>query len=861
MTGDQEDFLDNPRLADAGYRALIEQIPAVTYIDAVSPSHRTLFVSPQAEELTGYPVSAWIDEPDFWFDTLLHPEDRVRSLELWDDPEEEERGTHTCECRIVTADGTVKWVRDDAYLVRRDDDTPMFWRGVLIDITQMKQAEVALRASEEKFRVLAEQLPAVVYIDSHEAEPRSLYVSPNVEEILGDPVELYLAEGAQWTKRIHPEDIDEVMRGWAESVDSLKPFAAEYRWLRPSSEVLWVRDSAIPVRDEHGSVLYWQGVILDISARRDAEDKLARSRTRFEGLIEQLPAIVYENRRDDERRTLYVSHHVEDVLGYSREEWLDQPDMWMELLHPDDREIVLAAHDLHNETGRPWNRDYRLIASDGRSIWVRDRATLVQQDTGVATWQGLMLDITAEKTAEEELSRARDELEFRVIARTSELAEANEMMSLEFGERRRVEAKLAEAQERYRTLVEHIPAAAYIWEVGPLAGHSVSDEPSPSYISPQIEQLVGFTAKEWLDPPDFWASRVHPHDKDRIERAARSSMRTGQDFSEEFRILRKNGDIVWVLDHSTLLTRDRMGQPELFQGVMIDITARKRAEAEAMEAEARFRSIAEDGPAIPWVLELNYDPEPRLSLRYVSASLEKLLGYELKGLMSDLSMGQAWIHPDDRHISESTLKEMIPAGLPWTTEFRMIAADGRVVWVRSEGRLRSRDEEGRPSIFHGTLMDITETKETEHDLRRSEQLYRALGENIPVCPYIETMDHASGKGRMTYIGPQALEMFGWTPEELLAEPAHFDRMIHPQDRQRVLEASHRADATGDIFDETYRAITKAGQTVTVRSRALADLDEHGRVAAWYGVAFLENPASQDPFEAPDLEAVLGTDGA
>ena len=81
---------------------------------------------------------------------------------------------------------------------------------------------------------------------------------------------------------------------------------------------------------------------------------------------------------DDDRRTIYVSPQVERALGYRQQEWLAQPDIWTELLHPDDREPTLAAHDLHNETGEPWSREYRLLASDGRPVWFRDVATLVR---------------------------------------------------------------------------------------------------------------------------------------------------------------------------------------------------------------------------------------------------------------------------------------------------------------------------------------------------------------------------------------------------------------------------------------------------------------------------------------------------
>ena len=110
----------------------------------------------------------------------------------------------------------------------------------------------------------------------------------------------------------------------------------------------------------------------------------------YRALVEQVPAVVYLVAPDDDRRTLYVIPNVERALGYTREEWLDQPDIWMELLHSDDREPTLAAHDLANETGEPWSREYHLMASDGGTVWFRDVVALVRDEEGrLLHWQGV----------------------------------------------------------------------------------------------------------------------------------------------------------------------------------------------------------------------------------------------------------------------------------------------------------------------------------------------------------------------------------------------------------------------------------------------------------------------------------------
>src|SRR5204862_7778366 len=103
---------------------------------------------------------------------------------------------------------------------------------------------------------------------------------------------------------------------------------------------------------------------------------------RYRELVEGIPAVVYETGLDHARRTLHASPHIEALFGYPRDEWLDQQDIWRELLHADDRELELAAHDLHSATGDPWSREYRLIAADGHVVWVRDQAVLLRDVEG-----------------------------------------------------------------------------------------------------------------------------------------------------------------------------------------------------------------------------------------------------------------------------------------------------------------------------------------------------------------------------------------------------------------------------------------------------------------------------------------------
>lgn len=832
---------DDVRRSEARYRALVERLPVLVYVDSDEPEPLSLYVSPNVEEILGYPPAQYLREDDLW-PRSIHPDDQSAVAEAWRTAVAE-RSAFRAEYRMVRPDGLVVWMRDQSKPVYDEDGTVLFWQGVMEDVTERRRAEDELRASQERYRALVEQLPAVVYHYSESGV--SDYVSPNVEQLLGRPAEAFVADHTLWHRILHPDDEEVVRRTWSEAEREGSGYEVECRYARPDGSVVWVRDAARMVRGPDDDDPAWQGVLVDITAQKLAEQEQVAAERRYRALVEQVPAVVYEMGPDDERRTLFVSPHAEELLGYGRQEWLDQPDIWIELLHPEDREIELDAHDRHNESGKPWNREYRLIANDGSVVWVRDRAKLVRDPvTGDATWLGIMLDITESKELEERLQLMNDELEHRVRERTAELAEANELMGLEIGERRRAERELRDAREEYRTLVEHLPAAVYTEEVNrpPSPGDPHPPDLVP-YISPQITSIFGYSPSEW-QRPDFWKERVHPHDRAWVLELAERTRATGEPFIAEHRYLAKDGSVVWVLEQATMRERGDDGTPRIWQGVILDITGRKEAERKAAEAELRYRTLAEGGPVISYVLELDRSQTPASwRIEYVSPQVAELLGTEGPGWQGSTGRWLEMVHPDDRAPRESLTASVFESGKAWSTDYRMIASDGRVIWVHDAGRTIERDEIGRPTRFQGVVIDITERKEEELRLRSTVERQSALLEGLPGVPWTSTMDPETGIEALTFIGPQCEDVVGYTPEEILAEVAHFERLIHPEDRERVLAANRLADRTG-VWDETYRVVARDGSVKAIRSVGRrVTLPEGTGPVQWQGIALPADPAA------------------
>ena len=138
--------------------------------------------------------------------------------------------------------------------------------------------------------------------------------------------------------------------------------------------------------------------------REEIERRLGNAEARYRALVEHIPAVTYVDAADEVSSAVYMSPQVEAMLGYAPEEWLVDREFFVKLLHPDDRERVLAENKRTNESGEPFEAEYRLIARDGHTVWVHDEAALVRDEEGRPLfWQGVMTDVTERKALEDRL--------------------------------------------------------------------------------------------------------------------------------------------------------------------------------------------------------------------------------------------------------------------------------------------------------------------------------------------------------------------------------------------------------------------------------------------------------------------------
>jgi len=384
---------------DTRLTTLLDNVPGVVaridldgFFQYVSGASRRLY-GRESEELIG---TQCLD--------LAHPADRAEAERRMREIAAEQGETQMT-ARVLRADGALIWIDVTARAVRDPGTGEEFIAFAASEATARMETASALARVEGRFRELVEWLPAVVY----EAEPgpdgNFLYVSPQIEEMLGYTPDEWRAQPTLWRERIHPDELDRVLQLEAkqeqQSLESDARIAAEYRMVHRSGREVWVRDIARISKGEDDA-RFWRGVLIDISAERGAQAALADAHERHRGMIDSMPACSYRAERRAMGRWHFVSAQIEPLLGYTPEEWCADPTLWRASLHADDRERLELEEQRVMElpAGSEVVSEYRLRHRSGRVVAVRDRAILTRDAGGEVLIEGILTDISAERAAE-----------------------------------------------------------------------------------------------------------------------------------------------------------------------------------------------------------------------------------------------------------------------------------------------------------------------------------------------------------------------------------------------------------------------------------------------------------------------------
>jgi diguanylate cyclase (GGDEF)-like protein/PAS domain S-box-containing protein len=278
------------------------------------------------------------------------------------------------------------------------------------------------------------------------------------------------------------------------------------------------------------------------------------------------------------------------------------------------------------------------------------------------------------------------------------------------------DADRAEArEEQFRTLAENIPGVAtFLDRIQDDPGHSI-----PLYISPQVEPMLGYPLHEWLDESELWLRILHPEDRDRLVAADENARKHKLPLSEEYRLLHRDGHVVWVSERAAVVPDVSTGTL-YWQGVMVDITKRRRAEQAMADSELKFRTLF-DAAAIG-VFTLALDGR----ITEANATIEWLGRYD-EGALTGVALADL-VEPDDEEILDDLAELRAGHRDRCRAEHRFRRKDGSFLWCRTVVTL-VRGPDLLPLYAMGMLEDISARKLVEDEL-----LHRAVHDVLTGLP-------------------------------------------------------------------------------------------------------------------------------
>jgi PAS domain S-box-containing protein len=622
--------------------------------------------------------------------------------------------------------------------------------------TQVRTA-AALRASEERYRSLVSNLPVGVYRSTPDG--RIIEANDAAAEMLG-------FENAAALQAVNASDLYVEPRDRTVVLDKLSrtgTFFAEFQLNRKDGRTIWVRDFPRAVLNAQGEIEYVDGVLVDVTEKRQAEEALRaahdelenrvaartaqlataneslrreiaehelaeaarrESEERFRALAENSLDVIM--RFDHEHRHLYVNPPVEAQTGIKPSSFIGKTHR--ELGFPENLcELWEAAIEKVFSAGREHRIEFELPSH----IWLDWQ--LVPEfalDGSVAYVMTAARDITERKLAESALERSHEELEHRVAERTAELAGTNAALQTEIAERKRAAAALQDSEERFRRLSQ----AAF-------EGLAISDEGRLVDVNGRFAEMFGYDLSEMSgrDVRDL----VVPEYRDEVRRL----MLSGYEATYETVCLRKNGSSFPVEVHAKSLP---FAERTLRITAIRDITERKRAE-EDLKLKARLLDAAVDS-----ILVHDLDG----NLMYANEAAYRTRGYEREEFMA--MKLRSLVSPADATKFDERMAEVAATG-HGVFESTHLRKDGSIMPVETRPTAIT---SGDKTIVMAIVKDTTERKRAEEALRESEETTRALL-NAPDDLAI-LVDRTS---RILAANQRAAAMFGMPLDKLIGSQA------------------------------------------------------------------------------------------
>ncbi len=361
-----------------------------------------IFYSERWKSMLGYQDWEIANNHDEWV-KRVHPEDLERVTNAFDAHLKQQTTYYSVEYRLRCKDGSYKWIQDRGKSLRDEEGNPLRVVGSHTDISDRKRTEVALRQSEEKFRNLVANIPGAVYRCACDAHWTMELLSDAIEEITGYPASDFINNKVRsLTSIIHPEDRELVEQIVHEAIANKQPYIIEYRIIHSDGSIRWIYEKGQGIFDAEDKLLWLNGAIFDISSRKKAEEALKQEQILLRSLIDNIPDFIFY--KDVNGVYQACNSAMEKLVGRNKTEIIGVSDY--ELFPQDVAEFFREQDRLMISKGKLRRNEEWVEDAEGKRLLLDTLKTpLLSTEGKLMGILGISRDITERKQQEQTLKQ------------------------------------------------------------------------------------------------------------------------------------------------------------------------------------------------------------------------------------------------------------------------------------------------------------------------------------------------------------------------------------------------------------------------------------------------------------------------
>ena len=784
--------------AQAQYRRMTDNVPAVLFRAVIHAdgSHEMTFVNDSVREVLGLDPEVLLgDTNEVW--KRIHPDD-IEEIERQMRHSMETLEPKHSSYRLVLEEKGTRWIESWALPTRLDNGDTVF-DGIMIDITDRKAEELALKETQTKILSTTENIPGVIFrwVQHPDGSRDLAYVSPNVRQVYGlDPQE-QMADENETRKRIPPEDLEEIDCRMNHCAVTLEPFHVVHQYVLDERDRRWIESWALPSRQENGDV-FFDGIAIDVTRLKAEEIEQGKAQAELVATTENVPGVIFRGvvRVDGSQQTTYISPSARELLGIEPDALLANANELWKRIHPDDLESVERSMHESIESLEPFRSIHRMVVEGRGTRWIESLSLPTKLDNGDTVFNGIATDIT---------------------------------------DRKAEELKQNEAQSQLRDMTENVPGVISRVVLHPDGSHELS------YVSSRVHELYGLDPQALMaDMNEVW-NRIHPDDVETVRRAMNRSAETLEPYQAAYRLVLEDRGTRWV--HAWSLPSKMDNGDIVFDGIMIDVTDLGRLDS--LQREINFRQIFDNAPDA--VFLIGTVGEDKGQIVAANRSAERMHGYdggELIGKPIEELDTPEFAQKAPERLKRLAQGEMLTfevehfhkngSVFPVEVTASRILVDDRPYVLAFDRDLTERKKAEQERIELQNQLLKTQKLAAELDLTKTQTQLQKMTENIPGLVY-QFVLHTDGSPSLTYISSKCREFFGVDPEEILNDIKVFWELLEPEDSEQALERVAHSAETLEPYILDYR-VSLPGQGIrwyndTAQPQRLPNGD-----VVWDGVA-------------------------